>query len=267
MDDNKMIKTTYPAVRQFTADTGKISRDKHYMRALLEVDVSDALQKLKAIRTRENKVSFLAWFIHILGKCVANHPPIDGVLWKKNTAVTFENVDITTMVEKTVDEKRVPIPLVIRDVNYKSPLEITTEIQRGVDKEIETEKDFVLGASSNDRWLKLAVIVPQGVRVFFLRNFILRHPARVKRMMGTIVVTSLGTQRRIAGWVIPRNIHPLGIGIGSITKKAAVHQGEIKIREILHLTIAIDHDVVDGMPALCFVDELVNMIEAGEGLA
>jgi hypothetical protein len=175
-------------------------------------------------------------------------------------------VDVTTMVEKTVDEKGVPIPLVIRDVNHKSPLEITTEIQRAINKEIETEKDFVLGASSNDRWLKLAVIVPQWVRVFFLRNFILRYPARVKKMMGTIVVTSLGTQRHIAGWVIPRNIHPLGIGIGSITKKAAVNQGEIKIREILHLTIAIDHDVIDGMPALRFVDALVTKLAAGDGL-
>jgi pyruvate/2-oxoglutarate dehydrogenase complex dihydrolipoamide acyltransferase (E2) component len=38
-------------------------------------------------------------------------------------------------------------------------------------------------------------------------------------------------------------------------------------REILHLTVLIDHDVIDGVPAARFVDDLVKKLQAGAGLA
>jgi pyruvate/2-oxoglutarate dehydrogenase complex dihydrolipoamide acyltransferase (E2) component len=37
-------------------------------------------------------------------------------------------------------------------------------------------------------------------------------------------------------------------------------------REILHLTVLIDHDAIDGVPAARFVDELVNRLQSGDGL-
>jgi len=266
MKEYKPIVTRYPAVRQFTADTVKLSRHKHIIRALLEVDVTNALGKLKAARAPGKKISFLAWFIHILGVCVAKHPPIDGVLWKKHSAITYKDIDLTTIVEKQVDGKGVPIPLIIREVNNKTPMEINGEIQSAIQQDVRSEKDYVLGDSNNDILLRLAVAVPQWIRVLFMRCFILRNPKRVKKMMGTVSVTSLGTQGRIAGWILPTSIHPLSIGIGSLTKKAAIYKGEIQKRDILHLTIAIDHNVIDGMPAMRFVDELVSMLEAGSGL-
>ncbi len=160
MDDKSMIKSIYPAVRQFTADTGKISRDKHYMRTLLEVDVSNALQKLKAMRTRENKVSFLAWFIHILGACVANHPPIDGVKQGKRSVISFKDVDISTIVEKQVEGVGVPIPLVLRDVNHQSIQQIEQSIRSAVEQKMESGGNYVLGEKKGDRLIRLAAAVP-----------------------------------------------------------------------------------------------------------
>jgi len=266
MDDKSMIKTIYPAVRQFTADTGKISRDKHYMRTLLEVDVSNALQKLKAMRTRENKVSFLAWFIHILGACVANHPPIDGVRQGKRSVISFKDVDISTIVEKQVEGVGVPIPLVLRDVNHQPIQQIEQSIRSAVEQKVESEGNYVLGKKKSDWLMRLATAVPQWMRLFFMRVFVLNNPKRLKAMMGTVIVTSLGMRGNLTGWIIPTSMHPLSIGIGSLSKKAAIYKGEIQKRDILHLTIAIDHDVVDGMPALRFVDELVSMMERGAGL-
>ncbi len=70
----------------------------------------------------------------------------------------------------------------------------------------------------------------------------------------------------MSGWMLPTSMHPLSVGIGSLNKKPAIHQGAIEKRDILHLTIAFDHDVIDGMPALAFVDDLVARLEAGAGL-
>ncbi|MBK7712617.1 MAG: hypothetical protein IPJ37_17885 [Bacteroidales bacterium] len=55
--------------------------------------------------------------------------------------------------------------------------------------------------------------------------------------MGNVIVTSLGMTGRINGWFIHRSIHPVSFGIGSVLKKPVVTGNEIKIREILNMTI------------------------------
>jgi pyruvate/2-oxoglutarate dehydrogenase complex dihydrolipoamide acyltransferase (E2) component len=54
--------------------------------------------------------------------------------------------------------------------------------------------------------------------------------------------------------------------VGSTTLKPAVVDGRIEPRDILNLTLAFDHDVVDGGPATRFTRRLVDLIESGYGL-
>ncbi|MGA1873295.1 MAG: 2-oxo acid dehydrogenase subunit E2, partial [Thermoplasmatota archaeon] len=88
----------------------------------------------------------------------------------------------------------------------------------------------------------------------------------MKKMMGTVVVTSVGMAGRINGWVIPVGIHPLCFGVGSIVRKPGVVEDRIEPREILYLTVLADHDVIDGAPAVRALAELTRMIESGYGL-
>ncbi len=266
MEQTEYSEIRYPAVRQFTADTGQIDHGKHYVRALLEVDVTDALHKIKAIRVPGKKLSFLAWFIKVLADTVAAHPPINGIRKGRSRVVVFKNVDVSTIVEKKVEGVAVPLPLVLRDANHRSYYEISSEIQSAVAQAVQDEGDYVLGGGGDAALLGLAAALPQWLRLWIMRTFILSNPQRVQRMMGTVMVSSLGTGGRISGWIIPTSMHPLSIGIGSLTKKPVIHEGCIEKRTILHLTIAFDHDVVDGMPALKFVDDLVNRLETASGL-
>ena len=84
--------------------------------------------------------------------------------------------------------------------------------------------------------------------------------------MGTAVITSGGITGRFHGWIIPKSIHNLAFGIGSISKKPWVVKNEIQIRDILNLTILFDHDVVDGAPAARFTAQLVKNIEQSRPL-
>jgi pyruvate/2-oxoglutarate dehydrogenase complex dihydrolipoamide acyltransferase (E2) component len=59
------------------------------------------------------------------------------------------------------------------------------------------------------------------------------------------------------------SMHPLCLALGSVNEQPSVYHGEIQKREILHLTVLIDHDIIDGMPAARFVDDLVNKLENG----
>jgi hypothetical protein len=54
--------------------------------------------------------------------------------------------------------------------------------------------------------------------------------------------------------------------VGSITWKPAIVEGRIEPREILNLTVAFDHYIIDGAPATRFTHRLVELIESGYGL-
>lgn len=68
---------------------------------------------------------------------------------------------------------------------------------------------------------------------------------------------------RINGWFIHKSVHPLSFGVGSIIKKPVAIDNEIKIREILNMTILVDHDVIDGAPMVRFLNDLTNYLETG----
>jgi pyruvate/2-oxoglutarate dehydrogenase complex dihydrolipoamide acyltransferase (E2) component len=54
--------------------------------------------------------------------------------------------------------------------------------------------------------------------------------------------------------------------VDGIARKPAVIDERVQPRDMLDLTVAFDHDVVDGAPAARFVKRLVELIESGYGL-
>jgi hypothetical protein len=180
--------------------------------------------------------------------------------------IVFEQVDISTIIEKPVDGTSVPLPLVIRAANTKSPHQITKEIQNAVDQRLENGKPPSIGDQDNQFLISMGLILPQWLRLFVIRSLILLNPKRMQKTMGTVMVTSLGTIGQIPGFIIPTSIHPLSIGIGTLTKKPVFIQGKCQPRQVLHLTIAFDHDVIDGMPTRHFIADLVNRLNQGYAL-
>ena len=91
----------------------------------------------------------------------------------------------------------------------------------------------------------------------------LSHPKLAYHKMGNVSITSLGMTGKINGWFIHRSIHPVSFGIGSVIQKPTVVNGEIKVRDILHMTVLVDHDVIDGAPMVKLLKELTHNIEMG----
>jgi pyruvate/2-oxoglutarate dehydrogenase complex dihydrolipoamide acyltransferase (E2) component len=86
-------------------------------------------------------------------------------------------------------------------------------------------------------------------------------------MGGTVAITSVGLfGGGHSGWGLTPTPQPLGLVVGGIAWKPAVVDGRLEPREILHLTVMFDHDVVDGSPAARFTRRLVELVEAGCGL-
>jgi len=86
-------------------------------------------------------------------------------------------------------------------------------------------------------------------------------------MGGTVCMTAVGMfGEGHRGWGIFPTTQVLGLVVGSIAWKPAVVEGRIEPREILHLTVVFDHDVIDGAPAARFTRRLMELIENGYGL-
>lgn len=85
-------------------------------------------------------------------------------------------------------------------------------------------------------------------------------------MMGSIIFTSIGMFGEARGWFVHTSIHLLGFGAGSIIKKPAAVEDRVEIREFLHLTVLLGHDVADGVEMARFIARLLEEIESGLGL-
>jgi pyruvate/2-oxoglutarate dehydrogenase complex dihydrolipoamide acyltransferase (E2) component len=253
----------FPKERIPTLDFLAFGDKYHYVMSLIEVDVTDGRQNIITHETNTGvKLSFTAWLLKCIGKAASEHKAVHSIMKGKKKIIYFEDVDISITVEKSVRGVKVPMPLVIRKTNEKTLFQIHEEIRTAQTEDIDGAS--VLGESNIKRKMKFYTSLPKFVRKFLIKK-ILKDPLKVKKIMGTIIVTSVGMFGRVYGWPIPTTAHPLAFAIGGITKKPAVINDEIKIREYLTITILFNHDVVDGAPAARFVSRLVDLIENGFG--
>jgi hypothetical protein len=94
-----------------------------------------------------------------------------------------------------------------------------------------------------------------------------RNPHGLREKQGTVILTSIGMFGRGfgGGWGITfLPLHTIGVTIGGIQTKPAIVNGEILARELLSITIAFDHDIIDGAPAARFTSKFVEIIESAE---
>jgi pyruvate/2-oxoglutarate dehydrogenase complex dihydrolipoamide acyltransferase (E2) component len=267
MSESELHELDYPSSRQLTFDVGKIGLGKHHVKAFLEVDVSDAWRILRENRSSDKKISFFAWLIKVTADCVAQNPQAAGVnLIKKNKVAYFDDVDISIVLEKEIKGMKVPLPYVVRKANEKNLEQIQAEIDAVKNQSTEDESDYVLGKESNQSWMKLFTHLPQGIRLWIMRSFVLNKPLQMKNTMGNVMITTVGLVGHTHGWIVPYSIHSLCLAFGSINGQPLIRKGEIVIGKVLHLAVLIDHDVIDGAPAGAFVDNLVMKMEKGHGL-
>jgi hypothetical protein len=255
--------TNIPQSRIATFDIYSFGLKKHHVNALLEFDVTESRRKLSDLRKNGTNISFNAWLIKAISRALEKHPEAASFLYSKKKLITFKDHNISFLVEKQIGDQRVPLPMVIEQVNLKSALDISREIEQ-VKSQMITNKDVVLDKKST-MYERLYYHLPGFLRKMVWR-YILNHPKFAYKKMGNVAITSPGMMGKVNGWFIHRSIHPISFGIGSVLKKPAVVNNEIQIREMLNVTLLIDHDVIDGAPMVRFLKELTKNIELGAEL-
>jgi len=247
-----------------TFDIFSVGLGKHHINAMLEFDVTESRAKLRVLRKKGISISFNAWLIKVIGSVLHKHPEAAAYLYNKKKLIIFNDINVSLIVEKKIGDTRVPIPLVIEKTNEKTPLEISNEIENAKYQKF-TSDDIVL--KKQTKWYeKMYYHLPGFLRRLFWK-ILLMNPKAAYKTMGNVAITSVGMMGKINGWFIHKSVHPISFGVGSILKKPVIIENEIKIREILNMTVLVDHDVIDGAPMVRFLDDLTEYIETGKEIS
>jgi len=170
----------------------------------------------------------------------------------------FDDVDVAFAVEHEIEGHKIPMPSIIRSANRMAPYEIEREI-----RDAKTGTNPRAWAMS---WLGPWLLLPGAVRRFILRR-LLANPVRRRRITGTVMVSAAGMFGMGTGWGVSPPSYTSSLLIGSLGRKAMPVDGRTDIRQVLNLTVCVDHDVIDGAVAARFSQRLKELIECSSGLA
>jgi pyruvate/2-oxoglutarate dehydrogenase complex dihydrolipoamide acyltransferase (E2) component len=238
---------------------------RHCMYGLLEVDVTVARQFIAEHKARTGEsLSFTGFLTFCLARAVDEDKAVQAYLKGRKQLVIFDDVDVGLMVERKIGEKRALMGHVIRRANHKTYLEIHQEIRL-------VQSELVPPGRGMPPWFRSAMLLPWPLSRLFkalLSLVVHRDPTIPVSMAGTVGVTAVGMfGKGHSGWGLYATAHSLELVVGSTCWKPTVVDGRIVPREILCLTVAFDHDVIDGAPAARFARRLVELIESGHGLS
>jgi pyruvate/2-oxoglutarate dehydrogenase complex dihydrolipoamide acyltransferase (E2) component len=246
-----------PAMRRFAMDSGYLGRRRHIVHGLIEVDVTQARRLIREHeRISGEKISFTAFIVHCLAQAIEEHPHVHAYRDWRSRLVIYDDVNITSMMETEFNGRKVPMPHVFKAANRKSLLELHQEMRAAQNAPQAT------GEAHFMRWfLRLPAFVR---RIFYW--IVMRFPRTFREQSSPVMVTAVGMFGHGGGWAITMPNFTLNVGVGGIAEKPAVHDGEIAIREMLDLTVSVDHDIVDGAPAARFVNNLRTRLENADGM-
>lgn len=226
------------------------------MYGLIELDVTEPR---RLMRESETDLSFTAFIVTSVAQAAGRHPDVHAYRDWRGRLVTHDHVDVNTMIEIETEHGKFPLAFVIRDADVGNVQSITRQV-RAVKAEPQ--------ASAYGRFLTKAAMTI--TRIPFLATALFRlgdHSITTRQRLGTVSVTAVGMFGAGPGYGFGGStVYALGIVVGGISEQPRIVNGSIVKREILNLTVTVDHNMVDGAPAARFVADLKKTIESGAAL-
>jgi pyruvate/2-oxoglutarate dehydrogenase complex dihydrolipoamide acyltransferase (E2) component len=189
-----------------------------------------------------------------VARAAAAHPEVHVYRNWRGQLVSHHHVDVATIVE--VDTAQGPFPLahVVRDAGSREVADLTAELRRVKrDAEARSESGWLARAAT------IATRVPGMISVLYAST---GRSMRVRQRIGTVGVTAVGMFAGGGGFGITQlTLMSLQVVVGGIAPRPRAVGGDVQIRDVLDLTVTIDHNVVDGAPAARFGADLRQLIE------
>jgi pyruvate/2-oxoglutarate dehydrogenase complex dihydrolipoamide acyltransferase (E2) component len=242
----------FPANRRLVTAGMRAGRRKMPMYGLVDVDVTTANRLLAA---QDPPGSLTAFVVASVARAVAARPEVHAYRNWRGQLVTHDYVDVATMVEVATSQGPFALPHVLRDADVRGVPELTAELRH-------VKRDPA--ASFSGRWLDqaapAATRIPGALPAMYA---VMARSVAIRQRVGTVAVTSVGMFAGGGGFgTTPLTLMSVEVVVGGLSQRPRVVDGQVAIRDVLDLTLAIDHNVVDGAPAARFSAELRELLES-----
>lgn len=242
--------------RQAVIASAAVSKEKNSIHFFTEVDITEPRKLIREhFEKTGEKLSLTAYIVKCLSEVVKDNPQFNSFISGRKLII-LDDITISVLIERELEEEKVPEPIGITCTQEKSYLQIHNEIREA--KKNQTNR---LGSLSGQTWFRL-------IPTFLLRLFIRLADRNVymAKKYGKIAVTAVGMFSKEAIWVIPHGTATVLLSIGGISKKVVEIEKQFITREHLCLTLSFDHNIVDGAPASRFISQLIETVRSGKSL-
>jgi pyruvate dehydrogenase E2 component (dihydrolipoamide acetyltransferase)/2-oxoglutarate dehydrogenase E2 component (dihydrolipoamide succinyltransferase) len=227
--DGRKVKTTIPLKGMRRAIAEHMQRSlsvSAQLTSMGEIDMTETVKVRNSLVEQEQelgtRITYTDIFVLAAAKVLKEYPIINSSLVDNEIKVWEEiNIGVAVAVEEGL------IVPVVKNADHKSLVEISLEVKTSVEK------------------ARIGKLMPDDVAE------------------GTFTITNLGAYGGGYGFGTPIINQPQVaiLGIGAITERPVVRQGQIVIRSIMTYSFTFDHRVLDGAPAGRFLDTLTQLLE------
>lgn len=221
------------------------------MHGLLDVDLTDARRLLA---DRDPPLSMTAFVVASVARAVAAHPEVHAYRDWRGRLVQHRHVDVQTLVEVPTAEGPFGLVHVVRDADVRGVPAISEELRAVKARPATTVSGRALS--------RIAPIAGRVPGLFPAMYAVMTRSVRAHLRAGTVQVTAVGMFAGGGGFAIaPPTLASVSVVVGGLSRQPRAIGEQVVIRDVLDLTVTIDHNVVDGAPATRFGAEFRRRME------
>lgn len=220
----------------------------------MDVDVTEGRRLLALARP---PLSMTAFVIASVARAVAEHPQVHAYRDWRGRLVRHRHVDVQVLVEVSTRQGPFGLVHVVRDADIRTVPEISSELRA-----VQADTGSVPTGRMLQRFGPLAGRIPGVFPAMFA---VMGRSVRAHELTGTVQVTAVGMFADGGGFAIaPPTLASLSVVVGGMSRRPRAVEEAIVMRDVLDLTVTVDHNVVDGSPATRFGADLRRRMEHPE---
>jgi pyruvate/2-oxoglutarate dehydrogenase complex dihydrolipoamide acyltransferase (E2) component len=226
------------------------------MHGLIDVDVTLAMERLEAL---DPPASLTAFVLASVARAAAAHPEVHAYRNWRGQLVTHHHVDVATLVEISTPQGLFPLAITVRDADVRDVSSLSVEL-----KSVKHAPSTSPSGRLLERAGPVVAQVPGALPAMYAA---IGRSTRLRQRTGTVSLTSIGMMAGGGGFgVTPLSLMSLQVVVGGMARRPRIVDGQVQARDVLDLTVTIDHNVVDGAPAARFGAHLRQLLETASVL-
>jgi pyruvate/2-oxoglutarate dehydrogenase complex dihydrolipoamide acyltransferase (E2) component len=232
----------FPSGRRLVTAAVRAGRRIAPMHGLVDVDVTTARRLLDGY---DPPLSMTAFVIASLARAAAADPGVHAYRDWRGRLVEHRHVDVQTLIEVSTDQGPFGLVHVVRDADVRGVADISAELRAVRSRPATTTSGRLLAGLA-----PAAGRVPGLYRAMYAA---MSRSRRIRLATGTFQVTAVGMFAGGGGFAIaPPTLASLVVVVGGLSRRPRAVGDRVEVRDVLDLTVTIDHNVVDGAPATRF---------------